>query len=413
MRKFLVVFGVTLLSGCGLTPIENLEESPRIPLPRVMADHPPSERPEEGWTSVTTSSLPWIFEDGTDLAEANGGGSLVAGGPYRNDGTANRNFGLLKIGTDGQPDPSFGSGGLAISFTEWRSGLALDVLVIGDAEIVCGRVYDDANSAFALARLDLLGRPEGQQPGQGAPGETVIRESSACRALAADPNDSFVAGGETAGNHSLWRFKSDGSLDLAFGNAGQSVVPRMVEGSCCVRDISIGDDGSIFVSTSPGGYVFKLTPDGTHDLSFGTEGYLVVSGAAESVQLDGDRLVIAGFHRSGYKPFIERYFLDGSVDETFGDGGIITIDRFGELTDTDADGDGLIAVGRTDVGGLLLRIDASGQIDPAVGVKHFPLDNATEFNAVEVFSDGNIVISGYDPLLFRILREPSIADPPE
>lgn len=361
---------------------------------------------------VTASSLPWLFEDGTDVAEALGGGAFISGASYRDDGTVNRHFGLLKIGEDGRPDPSFGNGGLAVSFVELDSGVASDVLAISDGEIVCGVAYRGGTPFFAIARLDLGGRPWRTADGGNAQGETLMREPSKCRAVAAGSGDSYVAGGDIMTGHVILRFQSDGSPDLTFGDGGRTVVPNFNDGSCCVRDISIADDGSIFVSTSPEGYVFKLTPGGLHDLTWGTNGYLGVSGGAESVQLDGNGLVIAGFKGSTHNPYIERYFLDGSVDETFGDGGIITIDRFGELTDTDRDGDGLIAVGRTDVGGLLLRIDASGQIDPAVGVKHFPLDNATEFNAVEVFSDGNIVISGYDPLLFRILREPP-ADPSE
>jgi uncharacterized delta-60 repeat protein len=410
MRKLLASLGLALISACGTTSVDP-ESSWRVPLPREPAGA--TEPSEESWTLVSTSSLPWLFENGTDVAEASEGAVFVAGAPYRGDGTANRNFGLLKVGDDGRPDPSFGNGGLAVSFVDADDGVARDVLATAGGEIICGYLLSEGASYFAVARLDLLGRPSGSQEGGNAEGEFLMREPSACRALAGAPGDSYVAGGEIMAGHVFVRFQSDGTPDATFGEGGRVVVPNLVDGSCCVRDISVASDGSIYVSTSPGGYVFRITPEGTHDLTFGANGYLVLAGAGESLQLHGNGFVVAGYHRTGYKPFVERYFLDGTRDETFLDAGTLVLDRFGELTDTDIDGDGLIAVGRTDVGGLILRIDASGQIDPEFGIKDFPLDNATEFNAVEVFSDGNIVISGYDPLLFRIVREPPSSTPAE
>ncbi len=98
--------------------------------------------------------------------------------------------------------------------------------------------------------------------------------------------------------------------------------------------MAVQPDGKILVAGS-GGYptgllVGRINPDGSADTTFGGKGYVVTdfggsppsNGAnALAIQPDG-KILAAGTLRSDFA--LVRYNPDGSLDPTFGDGGLAT-----------------------------------------------------------------------------------------
>ena len=410
MRR-VAIFGVIALGfGCsGSAPIDSKSRNePQPPWPPTGADLPRADSWANGtgataWSIVDGTDLPWPFERGEDVAEGDEGATFIAGAPQRGYDTANRYFSLLKVSSDGTPDQTFGNEGLAISFAAFPSVWTWEVLALPGIEVTCGVVLGE-DASFAMARLDAFGSPIGPVQGENATaGELLIHDATSCRALAGGPDFKYVAGAELkAGPHAVWRFNYDGSLDSGFGTDGRAIIPDLdPEGTCCVADLSVGVDGAIYAAVD-WGYVFKLRSDGSLETSFGSGGYALAPGRAESVQVDSaGQVYVVG--SDAYEPFIARYSSDGVLDHRFGSDGVLRVPRHGFLEDADVTSSGFVAVGVSERGGLLvrLRLNDAGELLAAPEVLDFPLQSATRFHAVEAFRDGSFVMSGFDPLLFR------------
>lgn len=121
-----------------------------------------------------------------------------------------------------------------------------------------------------------------------------------------------------------------GQLVTSFGNGGVLTLPLSSMMYCA----DLQTDGKIVLGGAPhvGGdscYLIRLSPDGIPDPAFdgdGRVGYSFNIGAEFAadlvVQQDGK---IAAFIGSFSEAFLIRLHPDGSLDETFGDGGVVTI----------------------------------------------------------------------------------------
>jgi uncharacterized delta-60 repeat protein len=136
-------------------------------------------------------------------------------------------------------------------------------------------------------------------------------------------------------------------------------------------------------------YLARYLPDGTADLSFGTDGRVQVDndspfGVSDHVEdimialarqpLDG-KLLVVGYETipSGvdwiFKTFLRRYDAGGSLDIAFGSGGTVTLDQPEYPRAVVVLPDGRIAVAGHDFGypGTIVRLLSDGTPDPAFG----------------------------------------------
>jgi uncharacterized delta-60 repeat protein len=137
------------------------------------------------------------------------------------------------------------------------------------------------------------------------------------------------------------RYLPDGTLDRTFGGQGR-VVLRTDHGAAGLFALAIQPDGRIVVVGRYGPYksadfvVVRLNVDGSLDPSFGDRGIALTSfgdyaetATAVLVEPDG-RIVAIGKAGTGPGPFapgtfaLARYLPDGSLDPTFGNGGLRT-----------------------------------------------------------------------------------------
>ncbi|HTP45431.1 MAG TPA: choice-of-anchor Q domain-containing protein [Casimicrobiaceae bacterium] len=247
-------------------------------------------------------------------------------------------------GTDGQPVASFGSGGYAL--------------------------FGDVPIAAALGLTAVL--PDGR---------ILVASAIGC-----DPQTSLCT-------LQLGRYLATGALDASFGTNGR-VVTSVNNVYPELSGISVNADGTFLVGgirnngTSDVPFVAKVTSTGAADVSFGTGGVAVLDSLPLFVAISGfavdasGRGVIAGSTvpiPNQVHTFVARLTNAGALDASFGSGGVATfsispVNDQGRSVAIQPDGK-IVVGGRTrptpgvfssDLF-LVLRIDASGALDPTFG----------------------------------------------
>jgi uncharacterized delta-60 repeat protein len=209
-------------------------------------------------------------------------------------------------------------------------------------------------------------------------------------AVAVQPDSKVVVVGKTgydsgSSHLAVVRYNSDRSLDTSFGSGGAFIDPfgpNVVEQDPTHQSVVIQGDGKIVVvggavvqvitkvgkKTITTDYfdwlVFRLTSNGALDTTFGSGGQVITPFGTRTRSLpqsvaiqpaDGKIVVAGGANPSttgGYaESAVARYNLDGSLDTTFGSGGIV-------LTDVS----NLLGATGYSSGALSLAIDSSGRI---------------------------------------------------
>jgi len=126
-------------------------------------------------------------------------------------------------------------------------------------------------------------------------------------------------------------------LDPSFGVGGKVVTPLTV-GIFSVAGAALQPDGNLVVAGSVGQtFVARYLPDGTLDASFGSGGLASAPAASEAratamaLRPDG-RIVVLGTAPTVISPtetglgwMLTQFAADGSLDATFGTGGVVTL----------------------------------------------------------------------------------------
>ena len=261
-------------------------------------------------------------------------GKLVVGGSS-----------LVRYTPEGSLDPSFGTGGRVCTGVR---ALALQP----DGKIVA--VVADTGS-FTLARYNSDGSLD-PHFGSGGTVSTQLGRVDAASDVALQADGKLVVVGRSFTGRSIdfamVRYHADGSLDTSFGSGGQvtsDFCAHTVE-ERHAQDIGLGTiqgggwrvrlqtDGKIVVAGKPSDVpcpfvVWRYTGDGRLDPSFGENGRVITALTKQegtlsacTLQRDG-KLVVAGTSGAGFA--VARYYPDGSLDPSFGQGGKVTT-RLGE-----------------------------------------------------------------------------------
>jgi uncharacterized delta-60 repeat protein len=203
-----------------------------------------------------------------------------------------------------------------------------------------------------------------------------------------------------------------GTLDETFGTGGK-VLLDLGGFQDVIVALAVQEDGRILAAGSsfiPGeGPKFALVrflPDGSLDPSFGAGGVVIANGTVgDMVLLEDGRILVAG--SSGGDQLLARFLPDGSLDPSFGTGGIVTTDFSGNEDRAEAlaiqrDGK-LLVLGNSTTPDLdsdfsLTRYLPDGQLDPSFGEGGKVLldffgagDVAAD---LVILPDGSIVVGG-------------------
>jgi uncharacterized delta-60 repeat protein len=138
----------------------------------------------------------------------------------------------------------------------------------------------------------------------------------------------------------IWKYLSDGTLDPDFGTSGV-VVEGSDAGNDSGSDIALDSTGSIIVvgDSFSDMAIWKYLSDGTPDTNFGTNGVVIYDGGIGAERFSAlivdssDNIFVTGYSRIQPAPTtyvtnmkIMKYDSSGTLDPTFGDGGIVSGD---------------------------------------------------------------------------------------
>jgi uncharacterized delta-60 repeat protein len=347
-----------------------------------------------GGTGIVTTGV----GPGNDQIHAvtiDGNGKIVAAG-YASNG-ADLDFALVRYNSDGGLDANFGGGtGKVLTPVGSSRDIANAVAVDGNGMIVAAGLADTINStAFAVARYNAAGTLDTTFGGGSGIVTTSIGGSfDVIGGIAIQPDNKIAAGGvafrggSVGYDFALARYNTDGTLDAGFGPAdnGWSVTDfNKTEDQ--IRAIALQPDGKIvavgFTDGGASGHDFALArydANGSLDASFGNGGLASTPFGNLSDQAYGvvlqpdDKIVVAGYTDSGIVSLsdhnfaLARYHPDGSPDPGFGEGGKAV--SFLTVVDDEARGVALQSDGKIVAAGFSLN--ATTFVDEFAVVRYWP-----------------------------------------
>jgi uncharacterized delta-60 repeat protein len=353
---------------------------------------------------------------------------------------------LVRYNSDGSIDTTFGGTGIVRTLLASPAAAASIAVQPADNKIlVAALTFTPATSATSITvirynpdgSLDTTGfTPQGlvnAAIGFGLPGD------SCALALQGD-GKIVVVGAAQDGTVVLYRYNADGSLDTTgFGTGGKSTVTLGANASNPkerVPSIALQSDGRIVVAarSNDDQALLRFNTDGSQDTTFGgVTGGVVITDIGGSINYanavavqdasgaaaNTDKIIVAGHTGvtdSTSDISLVRYTKDGALDGTFGTGGIVTTDIFGQfdnaigiLMQDQAGAEPKILVsGNTGFGSatqtFVFRYNSDGSGDVNFGSRATGLvlvpnvgpSTVASGNAMAIQNGGGIIVTGYD-----------------
>jgi len=354
-------------------------------------------------------------------------------------------FVFIAIPVKSQPgrlDKSFGNQGVVIFSATSQREMAYDVCVQSDGKIVQAGLQGDVGTLnFFVARYLEDGSVDTDFGNNGTSLVDFGGIASEVWAIVLQDDGKILLGGSAShpwpvsDNFAIARLNTDGTLDLSFGIDGIRSID-VDQGWDWTYGIALQDNGMIILAGD--GYTnerrnacaVRFSSDGFLDKGFGSGGIALNPVGTEddktkdmALQEDG-KVLMCGYIDDGLdnQTFVIRLNTDGTLDETFGNNGKVTLDIGGNddrLFKICVLGDGKILAGgftqnssnQNDY--LLLRYLSNGTLDNTFGSNGIKMHN---FNSTDIVSDmvlqpdGKILIAGggFSFELVRCLEDGSL-----
>jgi len=348
-----------------------------------------------------------------------------------------RDVQLARLNPDGTPDLTFGTGGVATIDLGGTNDQASASVLLADGKIL---VAGERTGQLFLLRLSADGQPDTSFASGG-----YITNNVAARtyALLRQSSGKIIIQDNTLGSSSnlfLARFNTDGTLDTSFGSSGQAVLDAgaFEEGTTAFLDNS--DRILLTGRTTCCGdqlIVGRFTADGVLDTSFGTNGFVTITGTGGSgygnaiaTQSTGSIIIAGRTYGQDRDMVIARLHDNGNVDTTFGTSGLTVVDLgVGESIQSIAvqsdDSIFAIATREEQIGDdfmdyvysrevLLVRFDSDGNLDTSFdGDGVLTLFNSEETSGRDIVpsSDSAVLAVAGDNLTARVWRVLTAATP--
>lgn len=333
--------------------------------------------------------------------------------------------------TPGSPDSSFGSSGYASTpYGAWAAAAA-DVVQPDGSVVTAGQTDVNGTNEIIATRYTPSGQLDSTFGNNGIVtvpiGGDATMDSGA--ALALQPNGKILIAGAGVANYrqdfAVVRLNPNGSLDQSFGSGGVATLP--VGDAAYATAVSVDRSGNIDVAgtASTRGinhfFVARLTPSGSLDRSFGSKGVTVLPQYAAAwgmvLQPNGDLVVVGEEVSNSTQAFVAaRLAPTGSLDSSFGNGGIVTLPigswAVGQAVVLQPDGKIVIAGNARSATGTseaaVARLNSNGSLDSSFasnGILQFP---GGGLNAMTIDSSGRIYLAGVGATLMRLNPDGSV-----
>jgi len=256
-------------------------------------------------------------------------------------GTSSGDVVVAAYNTDGSVDMSFGtSGRVTVPIAGASDATAYGVTLDASGNIV---VVGSAGGQFLADRFTSSGVQDPTFNG-GAPllfGSASDGDLLSKVAVESTANGGgIVAAGESAGSVVVVQLTSAGALESGFGTGGIVTVPELVAPDTLpgqpdtTEGLALDPAGNIVVANTTAGGEFataRLNPAGSLDKTFGTGGIVTTSFGGDddadtvAIQPDGSQIIVVGTSTNTttgtVQEAIAAYTPQGSLDPTFGTGG--------------------------------------------------------------------------------------------
>ena len=221
-------------------------------------------------------------------------------------GTSNL-FALARYDANGTLDPGFSGDGKATTNVDVGSDAANAVAIQSDGKIVAaGRANNGVDREFALVRYGTNGTLDGTFGAGGVKETSVGPGDDEINAVAIQSDGKIVVAGDSDSgvntDFALARYGTGGALDSSFGGTGK--VTTNIGHNDAAYGVAIDTNGDIVAGGTAASFYFAVArygPDGTPDTGFGGTGvvYTAVSsfgsnGSALAIQPADANIVLAG-----------------------------------------------------------------------------------------------------------------------
>jgi uncharacterized delta-60 repeat protein len=410
-----------------------------------------------GGTGVVATSLSKGGDNAyTSLLQPNG--DIVTAGTTVSGSHKTPSFALVARKPDGSLDTAFGSSGKVITANSDNAGANLAAAqyastdTTGNANKIV--LVGNGNSGITLARYNANGTLDTTF---GTKGMVTTALNGGELSMAIQPADGkiVVAGWYNEGSYNqafvVLRYNANGSLDSTFGSNGEVITNPVTGHDNSINMVLVQPDGKILgggaadydLYTFPDGTtrvyseftLVRYNSDGSLDSTFGSGGIVHTlwpgtgngSGGINSLALQSNGQIVAVGVASPSNPgstawALARYNSDGTLDSTFGTGGLVTLDTSisydfhnhgaGSVA-LQSNGELVVLGGASDANlnstFAVVTLTATGSLDTAFGGTGWVLgtDNSATSsigiinlanNSVLVQpSDGKIVVTGVRP----------------
>jgi uncharacterized delta-60 repeat protein len=407
--------------------------------------------PDLSFNSAGKTISNFGFLDVPSSVVVNSNGKIYVGGSSA-DISGFLHFRIARYDEGGSLDPSFngGTGSIFPGFGDSYDNLT-SIRLDSDGKIVAAGYTNLSMTSndIEVIRVNSDGTIDNNfgTSGNGLVTADIASGEDQCNFLVIQADGKILTGGSNAiftntvtFTFTCFRFNTDGSADVTFDNAGSlnDFVPlsnssygpvfRQADGKLLA--VNFVNDG-----TNNRPFLKRLNANGTLDSSYGQNGQQEINSAVGVMyfQPDGKLLALAYFPQDNNDIALLRYDLDGTLDQTFGNGGMVTSDFGGNESASVAafqpDGKIIIsAIERDDNGSdfLIVRYNVDGSVDNSFGDGgHFRMniDNEDQVQSIAVAPDGKIVFAGtgyvfppdffgvyFDLLLFRLNPDGTLDD---
>jgi uncharacterized delta-60 repeat protein len=328
-------------------------------------------------------------------------------------GSEGTEIAVTRYNIDGSPDTTFGGTGRVLID---RYGVGMDVAIQPDGKIVVASRNNDGEVDGELLRLNPDGSLDRSFGTNGIVAQlflpsvpAILPDGKILIAQAAD----------------VYRLNADGSFDITFSpcKPGVSTVHYLynrIEGV-------IQPDGKILTVFTPGagGFgAFRCSTNGALDNTFGSGGVVITRkglSLAQSIALQADgKVILAGQSQtSDWKLTLARYNPNGSLDTTFGTGGVVTAlathitDWNPPIGSVSVQTDGKIVASDTILNGsadfVLVRVNPNGSpddtfSDDGISTVNFKNKSDDRANGMALDGRGRAVVVGTSDGAFALAR---------
>ena len=277
-----------------------------------------------------------------------------------------------------------------------RARGAVTVAAVGVAVASLGTVALGSSSASAREGRSRTTVDFGEALAAGRDGKLVVAGLSSC----------------SGRSFALARYTAAGTLDRSFGTGGKVLTRFGAQSFAAARSLAIQRDGKIVAAgyaQGSGFVIARYTVAGKLDRTFGRSGKVLTGFGSRSerssvlaVAIQADGKVVAVGNSSG-RFALARYTLRGSLDRSFGRGGMVVTD-FGARNSAGAnavaiqpDGKIVVAGDRAQQNFALARYNADGTLDRSFGSAGRVVTKVGDGNyasALVVQPDGRLVAAG-------------------